>query len=265
VRYRLLRGSTVRLTLRALVNYRDSHGETRADGWAMEITPTANGVRVVAFAGAAPVLLQASGVASLRSEPAHVWYRGFALVREQERGLPWVEDHLHAATFTATLEAGEAVTIVVSTEHPASLDGDAAWGRRRLWDEERLLAWRKTRPWAAGAPPWIARLVLAADQFVARRPRPEEPGGMTVIAGYPWFGDWVATRWSAFPDSPCRPGARTSAASSSGPSPPWSTAECFRTGFRRAAKLRSTTRSTRRSGTSTRSATITRRRGTTDG
>ncbi|MEL6334691.1 MAG: amylo-alpha-1,6-glucosidase, partial [Cyanobacteria bacterium J06626_26] len=34
------------------------------------------------------------------------------------------------------------------------------------------------------------QLVLAADQFIVDRPLVDEPGGKTVIAGYPWFGDW---------------------------------------------------------------------------
>jgi predicted glycogen debranching enzyme len=33
-------------------------------------------------------------------------------------------------------------------------------------------------------------LVLAADQFLVRRPLPDDPDGMSVIAGYHWFGDW---------------------------------------------------------------------------
>jgi Amylo-alpha-1,6-glucosidase len=41
-----------------------------------------------------------------------------------------------------------------------------------------------------GAPAWIRQLVLSADQFVVRRPLPDDPDGMSVIAGYHWFGDW---------------------------------------------------------------------------
>src|SRR5207249_2993242 len=34
------------------------------------------------------------------------------------------------------------------------------------------------------------RLALAADQFIVRRPLADDPDAMSVIAGYPWFGDW---------------------------------------------------------------------------
>ena len=45
----------------------------------------------------------------------------------------------------------------------------------------------------AADEPRIAALVLAADRFLVHRPDPraQDPArGVTVIAGYPWFGDW---------------------------------------------------------------------------
>src|SRR5207244_12344600 len=36
----------------------------------------------------------------------------------------------------------------------------------------------------------IGHLALAAHQFAGRRPLPDAPAAMSVIAGYPWFGDW---------------------------------------------------------------------------
>jgi predicted glycogen debranching enzyme len=45
----------------------------------------------------------------------------------------------------------------------------------------------------------VRHLVLAADQFVARRPLPDDPGGMTIVAGYHWFGDWGRDTMIALP------------------------------------------------------------------
>jgi 4-alpha-glucanotransferase len=42
----------------------------------------------------------------------------------------------------------------------------------------------------ARPPAWIAQLLLAADSFVFARPLPGYPDGKSIIAGYPWFGDW---------------------------------------------------------------------------
>ena len=66
VRYRLLRCSPpVRLPLRVLVNYRDYHGATHGNGWGMEVSRTGAAIRIVAYPGARPVLLAASGVAEI--------------------------------------------------------------------------------------------------------------------------------------------------------------------------------------------------------
>jgi len=173
------------LTLKALVNYRDYHGATRGGGWRMRVEPVAHGVRVVAFDGARPFELLAERA---EATPAHTWYEGFRLVREEERGLDAREDHLHAATFRATLEPGRPWTLVLSAEEPTTLDGDAAWHRRLAHEADVLARWRDMHAQPAAA--WVSQLALAADQFMVRRPLPGDPDGASVIAGYHWFGDW---------------------------------------------------------------------------
>jgi glycogen debranching enzyme len=54
----------------------------------------------------------------------------------------------------------------------------------------------------AADDPRVAALVLAADRFLVHRPDPraEDPAqGVTVIAGYPWFGDWGRDTMIALP------------------------------------------------------------------
>ena len=197
VRYELLRApEPLALALRVLVNYRDYHATTRAGDWQMRVGPVDGGLRVLAFDGAAPVLALAPAA---ETEPVHAWYRGFALARERERGLDAEDDHLHAGTFRTTLRAGESLTVVLSTEPAPSTDGAAAWRRRQAHESDLLARWTRGWPGAASAPVWIRHLVLAADQFVARRPLAGEPDGMTVIAGYHWFGDWGRDTMIALP------------------------------------------------------------------
>ncbi len=188
VRYRLRRGrGPVGLELKALVNYRDYHATTRGNGWQMAVEPVPKGIRVTAFPEAQPFVLLADGG---EVHPAHAWYHGFDLAAERGRGLDSREDHLHAGTFRATLQPGEAVTFVLSAESSPSLDGEAGWQRRQGHEEKLLAAWAKGWPAAENAPAWIRQLVLAADQFIVRRPLSDDPDGMSVIAGYHWFGDW---------------------------------------------------------------------------
>jgi predicted glycogen debranching enzyme len=197
VRYRLLRaGGPVRLALTALVNYRDFHSTTRGPGWEMRVEPVAHGLRVTAFDGARPVLLQVPGAAV---ERAHEWYLGSRLAAEETRGLDALDDNLCVGTFGATLEPGRTLTCVLSAEVTPALDGEQAWARRRAHEAEALLAWRKAQPAAGGAPAWIDQLVLAADQFLVSRPLAGDPDGLSVIAGYHWFGDWGRDTMIALP------------------------------------------------------------------
>jgi predicted glycogen debranching enzyme len=45
----------------------------------------------------------------------------------------------------------------------------------------------------------LRQLVLAADQFVVRRPTAADPDGQSIIAGYPWFSDWGRDTMIALP------------------------------------------------------------------
>jgi predicted glycogen debranching enzyme len=171
--------------VKVLVNYRDYHGTTRGEGWRMGVEPVANGVRVVAFDGAQPFLILAEGADVL---PDHTWYRGFRLAVEEARGLDAYEDHLHAGTIRFRLEPGAARTMVLSSESTPSPDGDAALIRRQQYEAVLLARWARVHP--AAAPTWVRQFVLAADHFVVRRPLPDDPDGMSIIAGYHWFGDW---------------------------------------------------------------------------
>ncbi len=197
VQYRLLRARVpVALEAKALVNYRDYHGTTRAGGWRMRVEAAGSGLRVTAYDGAHPFLLRAQ---SSEVQPTHDWYERFDLPAERARGLDCQDDHLHAGTFRATLRPGETLTIVLSAEAAPDPDGDAAWRRRQRHEAELLEGWREALPSSRRAPDWIQHLVLAADQFVVRRPLPDDPDGMSVIAGYHWFGDWGRDTMIALP------------------------------------------------------------------
>jgi predicted glycogen debranching enzyme len=188
VRYRLLRAlEPAALALNALVNYREYHATTRADEWRMQVDAVKGGLVVTAFTGARQLRLLSEGCTV---EPAHEWYRGFELAREAERGLDHVDDHLHVGTFDASMPPGASITVVLSAEPEPALDGEAAGRHQNRYAAATLARWEKASPRAAQAPPWVKQLVLAADQFVVKRPLPDSPDGLSVIAGYPWFEDW---------------------------------------------------------------------------
>jgi predicted glycogen debranching enzyme len=196
--YTLLEGSAaIEIELKALVNYRDFHASTHAGDWKMRIDAVEHGVRVVAFDGATPFYLQS---AQATCEARHEWYRDCFLALERERGLDDREDHLFAALFRAKVRAGESVTIVLTTEEKAALDGEIAHVQRATHEAEIAAAWStQSKVISAGSPDWLPQLVLAADQFIVKRALPDEPDGRSVIAGYHWFGDWGRDTMIALP------------------------------------------------------------------
>jgi predicted glycogen debranching enzyme len=168
VTYKIVRAShTLRLALKVLVNFRDFHGSTHAGDWCMDVQRVEHGLRVVAFEGAQPFYLLSPLAAA---EPAHIWYRNYDLAVERFRGLDDHEDHLHAATFSAELKAGESVSLAFSTEPAPNLDASEVFERRSNHERSLIDLWNRTQPPAAEKTPlWVQQLVLAA------RPR-KSPG-----------------------------------------------------------------------------------------
>ncbi len=183
IHYHLVRGSgPFELYATALVDCRDYHQTTILNDWQPDIRPIANGMRVRLHESAQPLYLLSNRG---QAWPDFTWYEDYLLSIEEYRGQnDVVEDHVRAGVLGATLQPGETLTIVASTEPAPLLDGEAAYARRRLYERE-LIVRAASRP----TPP-PAQLVLAADQFLVRRSTPDDAEGRTVIAGYPWFSDW---------------------------------------------------------------------------
>jgi predicted glycogen debranching enzyme len=176
--------SPLAMSIKAVVNHRDHHGTTRAGSQKMRIEPVPHGLQVTGHAETAPFYLLSDHA---EANPQHEWYTGYYLSVEAYRGLDALEDHLYAGRFQATLQPGDSLTLVASTEANPNLDGLAAYAQRQAYEEELL---ERARPCLTSAPAAIEQLVLAADQFIVRRNLPGEAEGRSVIAGYPWFADW---------------------------------------------------------------------------
>jgi predicted glycogen debranching enzyme len=201
VQYTMLRGSqSLELELRTLINYRDFHSNTHAGDWCMKIDAVQNGVRITAFQDAIPFYLLSSDA---RVEARHEWCRDYFLPLEKYRSLDDREDNLLAAVFRTTLNVGQNVTVIFSTNANAPLNGDEARADNTKRDSDLLAQWASTdAPAASAAPGWIRQLILAADQFVVKRDLADTPGdstGKSIIAGYHWFGDWGRDTMIALP------------------------------------------------------------------
>ena len=183
------------LQAKAFANYRDYHQTTMINNWQPEIYPVERGIRLRMFDGAVPFYLF-SDRAEL--EPQFEWYEDFLLAQEEYRGQNDIaDDHIYAAHMRVVLQPGESVTLLATTERDANLDGHAAYAERQAY-EAQLLARVKSLHAVALTKP-LKQLVLAADQFIVKRPTATDTNGRSIIAGYPWFGDWGRDTMIALP------------------------------------------------------------------
>jgi len=190
VRFQLRTASApLQLELRPLCTYRDYHSHAHG-GWALDAAEEPGGCRVTAFTGARPYRLLIDR-GEFRREPD--WYWSFRHRVEADRGLDAVEDLWRPGTFHVSLESGGSVTLTITAE--PEFDSPAAALEH---ENNRRRALLRAAP--GGAPDWVRRLTLAADQFIVRRSRSDgTPAGTTVIAGYPWFSDWGRDTMIALP------------------------------------------------------------------
>ncbi|MCP4361455.1 MAG: glycogen debranching protein [Chloroflexi bacterium] len=196
IQYHLTRATgPLKLKAKAFANYRDYHNTTIVDDLEPDIEPVANGLRLQMGKGSVPFYLFSQQAAF---EPHHEWYEDFFLSIEDYRGQNDIEDdHIYAAAIRATLQPGDTLTIVASTEPDPNLDGDAALARRQAY-EVGLLD-RTNKQFTVPLPETIQQLTLAADQFIVQRPTRSDPHGRSIIAGYHWFSDWGRDTMIALP------------------------------------------------------------------
>lgn len=118
--------------------------------------------------------------------PKPVWWQAFRYRAELERGFHEHEDLLNAGSFRTAGDGGAGCELT-------------AVGFRQSLEAARNAADDRTPPSVnetlgsaeLRSDSVAARLVLAGDQFVVHRAdREGHSGAATVIAGYPWFGDW---------------------------------------------------------------------------
>jgi predicted glycogen debranching enzyme len=161
-----------RLQLRPFFACRHFHALTRRNPQA-DLTSKQEGIWQVVrpYPELPPVYLAASGHIS----PDPGWYLRFHYPEEAARGFEAEEDLLSPAAIRLELEADRPAWLVAGLERLSPEEAAAAY--------EAELARRSAL--TGGRPQLEAQLALAADQFLI-----EQPGGLSVVAGYHWFEEW---------------------------------------------------------------------------
>ena len=144
--------------------------------------------------------------------PDHVWHENFDLPIEAERGLDSRDHHLCVGVVTLPLREGEWVGLAASVDAPPEVAPGDALQRALAHDRVFLARAKAAVPELAHAPEWIDQLALATDSFVVARPVPGVADGESIVAGYPWFGDWGRDTMIALPGIALATGRRATAA-----------------------------------------------------
>jgi glycogen debranching enzyme len=198
------------LTFTPFCVYRSHHATTHGDAnWHFLVENQGNRCRIRAYEEAPAYVLVLGPSAQFTSTGN--WFWGVKHRRDTERGLPDVEDVYQPGTFRIQMMPGERVTIVISAEpqlqaefgsaqHEAAVE--QAWTRHQQRVQQILAMANPTKFPLPQRDPVLARLALAADQFIVARPANTQDSQadsgqgqhstdlMTIIAGYPWFADW---------------------------------------------------------------------------
>jgi len=190
VRYQVTseHGGRVSLGLCPFVAIRDFHGVTQAFGNGF---PVEERDGTVWIGGGWPRLrLRAEAGESAdrpRFEHGPDWWRGFAYREEASRGFDGREDLFVPGWFRVAGEGSFEVALraeAVFSEEAAHVQPVAALPPQ--WPEPREVAIEE-------------RLAAAADAFVVERRRADGSRSTTILAGYPWFGDWGRDTFIALP------------------------------------------------------------------
>lgn len=164
IRYTLTKGDApVTLRIHPLLAFRNMHWVRRADEQADRTVHYVNGgIRMQLYPQYSSLYLQMTGEAVFKE--AGYWYYNVEYPVERERGYEYQEDLYGPGYFEVTLQPGV----------PAIFSGAI---------EEKLhLVCREPKPLPQTTKDYLLR---AAQQFIIHT-----PGGLSIKAGYYWFGSW---------------------------------------------------------------------------
>lgn len=168
-----------RLRLRALLTMRDFHALSRENRDIGSVDIDREGL--VCIRVGEHGLRCFGNVRAWHSDPQ--WWRNFAYQRDRERGQEWIEDQWSPGYFDCEIRGGAETRISFAIAMDSAIPV-------RVPPIEMI---EKPK-----CDPMVNRLHAAAEQFIVQR-RAGEQWSTSVIAGYPWFGDWGRDTMIALP------------------------------------------------------------------
>ena len=159
------------LNVRPFLSGRDFHSTHHENG-AFRFSAEQNGERITfqSYEGVPSVVAYSNGLYT--HDPT--WYRNFLYSEELARGLDAIEDLASPGVFQFSLSQKPAV-LLLAAEERAVTDIESIEARH-----SKVRSIEQARREYFSSP-----LERAADAYLVKRGK-----GKTLIAGYPWFGDW---------------------------------------------------------------------------
>jgi len=189
------RNPGLRLRVALLVNARDHHGVSRVGDISPDLSSDGEGL-LVRHPGWFDLNVHARG-GYWTLDPT--WIERIGLAAERERGLEDVDNHLQVGIADIAIESSRWTGLAVSVEASVDRALDKALSRFFEHEVSTLEAATSAVPVLAKAPDWVRQLLLAAETFLFARSLPDSEEGLSVIAGYPWFGEWGRDTMIALP------------------------------------------------------------------
>ena len=175
----------LRLEIHPLIAFRDYHGTTHENGAIDPAVQERSGLASVTPYQGLPSLHLAHNAIGLQDTCD--WYRNFEYDAERERGLDYSEDLFSPFALCFDLRLRRQASIIASTE-----ERDVAQVAEYRWAETSRR--REARAASPIEDSFAQSLAAACDQYLVSRGNEK-----TVIAGYPWFGDWGRDTMIALP------------------------------------------------------------------
>src|SRR5947208_345753 len=163
--------TSVKLKVRLFFSGRDFHSTHHEnDSFRFQVDVSGERATYRPYDGVPAVVAFSNG--EYTHEPA--WYRNFLYAEEQARGLDAVEDLASLGILTFSISKNPAVLMLAAEEHAITdIESiEARYAQVRTNERHRRESFRTP-------------LERAADAYLVKR-----GNGKTLIAGYPWFGDW---------------------------------------------------------------------------
>lgn len=178
----------VRLKIRLFTAMRDFHDLVRGGDHLRPEVSLHDNVSATVAGPLSKASLQLACTPNGSFEHANEWYWNYVYRVERERSLDYMEDLYHPLDCTARLAPGESICLIAGAEPPAQAEVDSA--RALIEEQYRTGALIQKAGIYRDADPAAAQMVIAADQCLVERTLANGQPSLTVIAGYPWFGDW---------------------------------------------------------------------------